>query len=155
MDTPDGLGGFVQSLWRGDAWTIAGVIGALAASATAWSGTRTLFRGERTARLRRLRRARVRLHGRINKLRAECATLRRELGGMMPVASSPSARGGASRTFGNSGGSGEASRCYFCDEPMPATALVCRHCERPNVRRLSDYVQMEHGALNTAGKKQA
>lgn len=97
----------------------------------------------------------MRLHGRINKLRAECATLKRELGGMMPVASSPSARGGASRTFGNSGGSSETPRCYFCDESMPATALVCRHCERPNVRRLGDYVQMEHGALHAADKKQA
>lgn len=155
MDATDGLGGFVQSLSRGDGWAIAVVVGALAVSATAWVGTRIFFLGARTARLRRLRRSRVRLHARINKLRAECAMLRRDLGGMMPVASSPSARGDASRPFGNGGSSGEASRCYFCDETMPATALVCRHCERPNVRRLSEYAQMEHGASATAGKKQA
>ncbi|MBK8908337.1 MAG: hypothetical protein IPM60_10640 [Rhodospirillales bacterium] len=155
MDATDSLRGFVQSLSRGDAWALASVVGALAASATAWVGTRLLFFMARTARLRALRRTRVRVHARINKLRAECAMLRRELGGMMPVASSPSLRGDASRSFGSSNSSGDASRCYFCDETMPATALVCRHCEKPNVRRLNDYVQMQHGASNTAGKKQA
>lgn len=155
MDATDSLRSFVQSLSRGDAWALAGVVGALAMSAAVWAGTLVLFLRARTARLRGLRRARERLHARVNKLRAECAMLRRELGGMMPVASSPSLRGDASRSFGSSNSSGEASRCYFCDETMPATALVCRHCEKPNVRRLNDYVQMQHGASNTAGKKQA
>ncbi|MCW5698568.1 MAG: hypothetical protein KIT00_01875 [Rhodospirillales bacterium] len=155
MDAIGNVIGFLDSLSRGDPRVMIDAVIALVTLVAALALARIFFLGFRTARLQHLRRLRVRLHSRINKLRADAATLRRKLGGVSPVAFSPAPVDAHGRKSKEEIRISDSVRCFFCDEIMPASALTCRHCERPNIRKLEEFVAAENGAPQKVEKQHA